>query len=192
MQYQRKRALCATLTLLPIAGLLLSAAISKLRTDSINRNESRAIAYLKKLSSAQAQLQASAHVDRNQNGAGEYGDFRELSGALDEQWQQGMPKRAELDGYIFEIHLPATPEERETTWRIYAWPRMFGWTGKRAYMVNQQGDIMASSNAVRRYSGDARQPVPNAAFLLQSSDEGFRADVAVNTTGHDGMRWTVV
>lgn len=47
----------------------------------INANEAAAIATLKNISSAQAQLQASGIIDANRNSEGEYGFFAELSGA---------------------------------------------------------------------------------------------------------------
>lgn len=53
-----------------------------LRAAERNANESAAIATLKNIASAQAQCQASGVVDVDNDGAGEYGTFAELAGAV--------------------------------------------------------------------------------------------------------------
>ncbi len=65
-----------------IIAIIASIAIPNLLSARLNANESAAIATLKNISSAQAQCQASGVVDANNNGAGEYGYFGELSGAI--------------------------------------------------------------------------------------------------------------
>jgi len=64
-----------------IIAIIASIAIPNLLSARLNANESAAIATLKNISSAQAQCQASGVIDANNNGAGEYGYFGELSGA---------------------------------------------------------------------------------------------------------------
>jgi hypothetical protein len=90
-------------------------------------NESAAIATLKNISSAQAQCQASAVIDANHNGAGEYGFFGELSGGqplrsdgkgavgaqkmappvLSKAFTAVQDGRVQRSGYLFQIWLPA-------------------------------------------------------------------------------------
>src|SRR5215470_1020630 len=65
-----------------IIAIIASIAIPNLLAARLNANESAAIATLKNISSAQAQCQASGAIDVNNNGAGEYGYFGELSGAV--------------------------------------------------------------------------------------------------------------
>ena len=65
-----------------IIAIIASIAIPNLLSARLNANESAAIATLKNISSAQAQVQASGAVDANNNGAGEYGYFAELSGGV--------------------------------------------------------------------------------------------------------------
>ena len=65
-----------------IIAIIASIAIPNLLSARLNANESAAIATLKNISSAQAQCQASGVIDANNNGAGEYGYFGELSGAV--------------------------------------------------------------------------------------------------------------
>ncbi|MCC6670146.1 MAG: DUF2950 family protein [Planctomycetes bacterium] len=65
-----------------IIAIIASIAIPNLLSARLNANESAAIATLKNISSAQAQCQASGVIDANNNGAGEYGFFAELSGGV--------------------------------------------------------------------------------------------------------------
>ncbi len=65
-----------------IIAIIASIAIPNLLAARINANETAAIGTLKNLSAAQGQVQASAAIDVNNNGQGEYGFFKELSGTL--------------------------------------------------------------------------------------------------------------
>lgn len=59
------------------------AEVARIRDASLRANESAAIATLKNMSSAQAQMRASAKNDANANGAGEYAFFAQLTGTAD-------------------------------------------------------------------------------------------------------------
>ena len=118
---------------------------------------------------------------------------------------EGFATRA---GYHFLIYLPdrsgkgwvheVGPAERfrmtgavgtdaaETRWCAYAWPVQRGQTGSRCFFVNQEGDVMQSSNEVARWSG-SRIPAPDSALL----GIGMTARVAVGTRGRDGDVWKV-
>lgn len=82
----------------------------------------------------------------------------------------------------------------ETLWCAYAWPSVFGNSGKRAFFVNQGGDVLATNQqgAPAPYSeSTAVRPAQNAAFLITTS--GFMNNqVAANNSGTDLNRWTVV
>ena len=65
-----------------IIAVIATIAIPNLLSARLNANETSAIATLRSISSAQAQFQASAKCDVNDNGTGEYGLFREMSGAV--------------------------------------------------------------------------------------------------------------
>lgn len=65
-----------------IIAIIASVAIPKLLSARLSANESAAIATLRSISSAQAQLQSSASIDTDADGGGEYGYFGELSGAV--------------------------------------------------------------------------------------------------------------
>ena len=116
-----------------IIAIIASMAIPNLLSSRLSANESATIATLKNLASAQTQLQASGSVDANNNGAGEYGYFAELSGGVGLRDGSGSPS-AELlapallsgnfaqvsstpsvtggvvtrGGYIFQMFLPSS------------------------------------------------------------------------------------
>jgi len=56
-----------------IIAIIASIAIPKLLSARISANENAAIATLRSIASAQAQLQASSAIDTDADGGGEYG-----------------------------------------------------------------------------------------------------------------------
>jgi prepilin-type N-terminal cleavage/methylation domain-containing protein len=64
-----------------IIAIIASIAIPKLMSARLAANEAAAIATLRSISSAEAQIQSSGSIDTDADGAGEYGYFGELSGA---------------------------------------------------------------------------------------------------------------
>ncbi len=65
-----------------IIAIIASIAIPKLLSARLAANESAAIATLRSLSSAQAQIQSSAAIDTDADGGGEYGYLAELAGTM--------------------------------------------------------------------------------------------------------------
>ena len=187
----RRMSIPGTLVLMTIASLVGISLYEDYRVDRINGNESRAISNLKNLSSAQVQLQATGARDKNENSIGEFGDFADLEEFLSAAWNGGTKTRVVLQGYVIEVHLSKDPGKREYKWTAYAWPASYGSSGIRAFMVNQQGDILATNNAQSRYSGATRVPKLDAAFL---DPEPITRKLlpAVNEVGRDGLLWTIV
>jgi prepilin-type N-terminal cleavage/methylation domain-containing protein len=64
-----------------IIAIIAAIAIPNLLSARLNANETAAIATLRNISSAQAQFQATAKADVDKDGTGEFGCFKELSGA---------------------------------------------------------------------------------------------------------------
>ena len=224
-----------------IIAIIASIAIPNLLSARLNANESAAIATLKNISSAQAQCQASGAIDANNNGAGEYGFFGELSGKVGVRTATAATGGSKISppvlstafgnvqtgdtgtsgvvirsGFYFQMWLPTStgsgvgeatsggakaasgataPDaaRSETLWCCYAWPQTRSTSGKRAFFVNQSGDVLASPNTVagQQYSGATKTPGQNSAFLTGSSGY-MSATTASNNTGSDGGRWTVV
>src|SRR5882672_3259129 len=65
-----------------IIAIIAAIAIPNLLSARLNANETSAISTLRNVSSSQAQFQASAKCDVDNDGSGEFGMFRELSGAI--------------------------------------------------------------------------------------------------------------
>ena len=65
-----------------IIAIIAAIAIPNLLSARLNANETSAISTLRSVSSAQAQFQASAKADVDTDGTGEFGLFREMSGAI--------------------------------------------------------------------------------------------------------------
>lgn len=63
-----------------IIAIIASIAIPRLMSARLSANESAAVATLRSLSSAQAQLQSNSAIDCDSDGGGEYGYFGELAG----------------------------------------------------------------------------------------------------------------
>lgn len=218
-----------------IIAIIASIAIPNLLSARLNANESAAIATLKNISSSQAQCQASGAIDANNNGAGEYGYFAELSGGVGVRDSSGSASTDRLSppvlsgafanvsnpggsisggvvtrsGYIFQMYLPSAtgvgvPEadtggvntapaatQCEVLWACYAWPSAFGNSGKRAFFVNQSGDVLSTKNIAQRYSGTTTVPAYTSAYVLGSTTN-MAATVAANTSGRDNAVWIVV
>lgn len=87
------------------------------------------------------------------------------------------------DGYCFQIYLPGAagvpvaeaatggapeakldPRRATVLWCCYAWPLEFGKTGRRAFFIDQNGDVLAMENEAQCYSGFAKRPDALAAF----------------------------
>jgi hypothetical protein len=180
------------------SGVLLAGALAvspmayqTWRARNLNANESAAVAVLKFLSSAQAQIKASAAVDVNKNGAGEYGTLAQLA-ALHlwrpaEIGRQLSPTRLELGGYVYELVLPTAPADREVKWTCYAWPAELAISGRRTFVITQAGDILASQNC-DRFDGERAPTLGRSGFC---NCDGCAPRVAANTIDDEGVAWSV-
>jgi hypothetical protein len=108
----------------PRAAMLLLESLSRSIEEDpevvVMQSERAAIATLKNIASAQAQLQASCAIDVDGDGAGEYGTFAELSGGctlrgsaktlnppvLSSAFRRVQRGAVERAGYFFAIYLP--------------------------------------------------------------------------------------
>jgi hypothetical protein len=180
-------------------------------------NESAAIATLKNICSAQAQYQAAGVIDRDADGVGEYGYFADLatgnppllSAAFAKVGSQAGVAGGVIvrSGYIFQMFLPdashrgvaearsggtgsnpPNADSAELTWCCYAWPASFGNSGRRAFFINQEGDVLGTKNLLHRYSGGTKVPSPDAAFLAPSQLQ-LASSIAAHSSGMDGQVW---
>jgi len=198
--------------------------VDRLLKARMQANETAAVATSRNVCSAQAVFQASAMVDEDSDGSGEFGTFGEMSGGatLRGSNRRIIPPvlsrafkapdqfgRVERAGYYYAIYLPGSggrPEGEqptggfvaniadadlaETTWCMYAWPKEYGKTGTRTFMVNQTGDVVSTD--CHRYTG-SNGPAPDAAFRPDARTSGtIVGNQAIGTAGNDGQPWKQV
>ena len=82
------------------------------------------------------------------------------------------------------------PTQAESYWQCYAWPSSYGNSGRRIFFATQSGDILQANNSKTRYSGLGKViSVPGAMLTGVATMSGT---VAINATGNDGNRWSMV
>ncbi len=93
-------------------------------------------------------------------------------------------------GTVGTIHERIRRRGRELL-ACYAWPISYEGTGKRAFFVNQSGQILVCSNQRTHYSGTGNFPPRNAA-LAPGSPITMNGRLAINMIGYDGNFWRVL
>jgi prepilin-type N-terminal cleavage/methylation domain-containing protein len=119
-------------------------------------------------------------------------------------------------GYVYRLSLPDVsgaglteaanggsptsedPDLAEQYWIVYAWPSGYSNTGKRAFCVDQRGDIVQTSNAgagaTASYSSLASSPTPDA--VMESGAIGtITGEISIRNSpavAVDGNVWTIV
>ena len=213
-----------------IIAIIASIAVPNLLSARLNANEAAAIATMKNISSAQAQCQAAAAIDVNNNGAGEFAFFAELSGAtplrndgwggvgseivsppvLSTAFGNVANSVVVRSGYFFRMMLPddtgagayeaasgggggvtVDPTRAEVLWACYAWPSAYGSSGRRAFFINQMGEVLACTNTTQNYNGATKTPSSDAAYRAGTSGY-MNVVMAANTLAIDGEHWVVV
>ncbi|HEB52735.1 MAG TPA: DUF2950 family protein [bacterium] len=75
-------------------------------------------------------------------------------------------------------------------WTCVAWPVQNGVTGKRAFFVNQQGQVLACGES--GYSGSTAVPAAGAGLVGSDPNRIDSQRLAGNTLGADGNQWLLV
>ena len=118
--------------------------------------------------------------------------------------------RVMRSGYFFQMYLPSATvgftaeaaagggsgvsidaSNAEVLWGVYAWPTSYGNSGKRAFFINQAGDVLACPNAVARYNGTTKVPAAGTAAFIAAGSL-MSGTVCIATLDTVGERWTVV
>ncbi|MEW6358122.1 MAG: DUF2950 family protein [Planctomycetota bacterium] len=90
----------------------------------------------------------------------------------------------------------AAIDSQEQHFLLYAWPVKYGKTGKRAFVVNEAGDVYATDMSERVYSGPNCGPAMDAAFITKGdgADGWFNDKLADGREdrGNDGNVWYAV
>ena len=93
-----------------IIAIIASIAIPKMMSARISANENAAIATLRSIASAQAQLQSSSAIDTDADGGGEYGYFGELAGSAPlRSFAPAAPAAPTLAGGLLTPSILPTP-----------------------------------------------------------------------------------
>jgi hypothetical protein len=111
-------------------------------------------------------------------------------------------------GYAFRISLPAEDfgaarecrgsalsapvdvDAAEARWCAYAWPVAVGNSGKRAFFVDQDGEVWQTDNAVVTYTGMVNgTPAWDAALPAGTGTGWVSAPKGASHTGRDGNVW---
>jgi prepilin-type N-terminal cleavage/methylation domain-containing protein len=196
-----------------VIAILVSIALPNFLSARGRANETAAVSNLKLIRTAQAQFQSSAVVDLDRDGIGEYGFFRELTGAVGvrttaDASSVGSP--IERTGYMYRMLLPqadgtavretvngALPDPVDTdlaevAFCAYAWPTGYAQTGNRTFFVNLNGDVLATE--WDSYSGDLyyAATVDGAAFGFGGATDSITGVPAVGTYGRDLNWWAPV
>lgn len=82
------------------------------------------------------------------------------------------------------------PEQAHRYWTCVAWPTTAGGTGRRAFFVNQQGQVLQTMNTT--YSGSTLVPPAGAGLAGVAEGNVNSQQLAVDTFGADGQHWVPV
>lgn len=210
------------LIVITIVVIIAAIAVPNLLSARISSNESSAIGTLKAVNAAQTQSIQRSFIDIDGDGAGEYGFFMELSGAipprglvgiellpplLSSGFRQVTAGQTSHSGYTFIIYLPDAggvglsesaanyplidANVAENFWCCYAWPLTTGQTGRRAFFINQRGEIMVSDNINQGYDGAGTIPAPDAAYPPTAAGR-IDQNVTPGQPASDGGTWVVL
>src|SRR5262245_32296096 len=92
-----------------IIAIIASIAIPKLLSARVSANENAAIATLRSIASAEAQLQSSCAIDTDADGSGEFGFFGEMAGTAPLRFYDGAASAPGVDVAVLHPAILPTP-----------------------------------------------------------------------------------
>jgi prepilin-type N-terminal cleavage/methylation domain-containing protein len=130
----------------------------------------------------------------------------DLTGSMRTISVQGEVTRS---GYVYRMYLPLAnghgqrepagggygagvvhSDNSEVVWACYAWPIRYSVTGRRAFCVNQQGDITFTDSA--QLNGVNCGALTAGSAFLGPDPQSIMGRLAIGTAGADGNIWRAV
>jgi hypothetical protein len=193
---------------LAVAGWAGSLAASVVGARRFSQAELRGLRTLSALRDAELSFRASGALDRDADGAGEFGFLGDVVRSA-----QGSSLATEIrpvgrdvwesrdSSYAFAVFLPddgghgvseseaarVSPREASQCFVAYAWPASYARTGLRAFCVLADGRLVITENGVKQYTGRRRAPKPFAALL--DKDEPLCGSVGNKDKTGDHQPW---
>lgn len=195
MRFRFSSIVLETLTIIALAVATGFLVAPRRDSDAIIAVEREAIDFLEALGDAERALIASRPDHRP-------GFITELEDSLAPEWREGLERHAFLDtrragshfivvtrrGYCFVVYLVdedgASMVEsggrlaREKCWIIYAWPEVYGRTGRRLFVLDSFGHSRSWDNPLGHYSGADMPPVAALARSLGPDDHPLKERVS--------------
>jgi hypothetical protein len=124
---------------LSLVLVLLALAGAFLVFDPTGADEGTAIMVLEQIEASQ--WTAVDDLLRDEDGDGK-GEFVDLEALIEVDGLGGLDlSDGTHAGYRFEVQVSSTPDEAEASFEAYAFPLSPGWTGRRSFMVDQDGGV---------------------------------------------------
>ncbi len=197
-------------------GKAWEQAVEEMTEARLRANQIAAIATSRNVISALAQVQASAKIDEDSDGTGEYGGFLELSGAAEGRMLSVLNPpvlpgafrllspagEAQRSGYLFRIYLPDARGQGVGE-PATGFPRgavdpqlaettwcLYAWPVERGRTGLRTFFTNQGGDVLATdtasYSGSGAGPAPDAAFLERGTITGR---IALDARGADGNEW---
>ena len=199
-----------------LVSTLAGIAVPGLLGARTAADEAAALVALRAIATAQTQFQAGVRLDQDLDGTGEYGFLTELCGhgALRERAAVSPPVLSASfqptaepgvftrGAYRFRVWLPGAaddpvagapdvvsgvdPDRAESCWACLAWPSSSR-TGGRAFLINQQGTILATPAGSL---AGAMDPTVSGPFAMGRARD-FALDPGAVSSGVMKQKWVV-
>lgn len=128
-----------------IIALIAAIAVPNLVRARISANESAAVGAMRSISSGEASFQASAFVDNDGDGLGDYGTLAQLGdpdgGGLTPPYVDQLIASGSRQGYLYVVNVVFGGAAAAPAYTCVSVPQTPGRSGFRQYFVDESGVI---------------------------------------------------